>query len=314
VPYRTSYYSEAWAFCVSERTRSELVEDRYDVVVDTTLAPGSLTYGELLLPGEEEHEVLLTTHVCHPSLANDNCSGIAVLIEIGRLLAEKRHRYSYRLLFIPGTIGSITWLARNESVVRRIRHGIVLTGLGDRGPLTWKRSREGTTTIDRAAEHVLEHSGVPSKIVDFSPYGYDERQFCSPGFDLPVGRLSRTPHSEYPEYHTSADDLTFVDDLALGDSLRSTLAILDVLEADGRYLNTQPKGEPQLGRRGLYRSVGGAIDNKAMELGYLWVLNQSDGTQSLLDIAQRSGMPFDTLRRATAALVDAGLVVPVGLG
>ena len=227
VPYRTSYYSETWGFCLAQDRRDALAPGEYDVVVDTTLEDGALTYGEVLLPGEEPGEILLTTHVCHPSMANDNCTGIAVLAELGRLLSGVQRRHSVRLLFIPGTIGSISWLARNADRVEHIRHGLVLTGLGDPGPLTYKRSRRGDTLVDRAAAHVLAQGDEPSRIVDFTPYGYDERQFCSPGFDLAVGRMSRTPHGEYPEYHTSGDDLAFVHDASLVQSLEAVLRVLD---------------------------------------------------------------------------------------
>jgi aminopeptidase-like protein len=215
------------------------------------------------------------------------------------------------LLFIPGTIGSITWLARNEANLDRIRHGIVLAGLGDRGPLTYKRSRRDGALVDRASAHVLEHSGLPHRVLDFSPYGYDERQFCSPGFDLPVGRFGRTPHGEYPEYHTSTDDLAFVDDRCLGESLDTLLAILEVLEGDRTYRNTHPKGEPQLGRRGLYRLIGGSVDAHALELALLWVLNQSDGRHSLLDIATRAQLPFGVVRDAADALLEHELLIEV---
>jgi aminopeptidase-like protein len=310
VPYRTAYYEETWGFCLADAARAALADGEYEVVIDATLTDGVLNYGELVLPGALEHaEILLSTHVCHPSLANDNCSGIAVLTELGRLLSAAPRRHSYRLLFIPGTIGSITWLARNETTLDRIRHGIVLTGLGNPGPITYKRSRRGNAGVDRAAAHVLPELGAPHRMMDFTPYGYDERQFCSPGFDLPVGRLSRTPHGEYPEYHTSADDCSFVDDDQLLGSLAALLAMLEVLDGDGRYVNTHPKGEPQLGRRGLYRAIGGDVDAGSAEVALLWVLNQSDGVHSLLDIAVRSGLPFAVVRHAADLLEEHELLV-----
>jgi aminopeptidase-like protein len=312
VPYRTAYYADTWGFCLTDHARMALHDDEYEVVVDTTLTDGHLTYGELFLPGTGgDAEILLTTHVCHPSMANDNCSGIAVLTELGRLLSEAPRRHAYRLLFIPATIGSITWLARNESNVDRIRHGVVLAGLGDPGELTYKRSRRGNADVDRAAAYVLAHLDADDRMLDFSPYGYDERQFCSPGFDLPVGRLTRTPHGEYPEYHTSADDRSFVDDDQLVGSLEALLAILEVLDGDGTYVNTRPKGEPQLGRRGLYRSIGGDVGTGSAEVALLWVLNQSDGRRSLLDIAGRAGLPFTAVRHAADLLEDHDLLVEV---
>lgn len=301
IPYRASYYTETWGFCLSQRQLDTLEHGDYEVCIDSTLEPGSLTYGELLVPGESSDEVLISCHVCHPSLANDNLSGIAIAAHLGRVLRSKPLRYSYRFLFLPGTIGPITWLSRNEDAVPRIRHGLVLVCLGDAGRLTYKQSRRGDAPIDRAAAHVLRHAG-DHEIQSFSPYGYGERQYCSPGFDLPVGRLSRTPHDCYPEYHTSADDLTFIRADRLADSFAACLAIIDVLEHDRTYVNQYPKCEPQLGRRGLYREIG------AEEMAILWVLNQSDGQHSLLDIAERSGLEFEPVRRAAALLARHNLL------
>lgn len=308
VPYRTSYYAETWGFCLRHSTLETLGEGPYEVVVDSTLADGHLTYGEHVIEGEEPGEVLVSCHVCHPSLANDNLAGIAVAAALARRLAETRPRYTYRFLFMPGTIGAITWLARNRDRVDRIRAGLVLACAGDRGSLTYKRSRRGDAGIDRAAEHVLRSSGRPHTVVDFSPYGYDERQFCSPGFDLPVGSLTRSPYGAYPEYHTSADDPGFVSPEALADTLETCWEITRVLEADRRMVNLSPYGEPQLGRRGLYGSLGGRSDTKHEQMAMLWVLNLSDGAHSLLDIAERSGLPFPLVAEAAHALRGAGLL------
>lgn len=302
VPYRTSYYDRSWGFCAAHDAWSALPEGDYDVCVDSTLADGSLTYGEAVVRGSGPHEVLLSAHVCHPSLANDNLSGIALATFLAAALAERADlRHTYRFVFVPGTIGSITWLARNEESVDRIVAGLVLSGVGDRGAFTYKRSRRGATPVDRAVEHVLRARG-DFAVEDFSPYGYDERQYCSPGFDLPVGRLSRSPHGEYPEYHTSGDDLSFITPDALGEALDVLLAVVDVLEGDTRYVNLNPKCEPQLGRRGLYRAVGGAVDRRSAEMALLWVLNLSDGAHSLLDIAERAQLPFATVRDAATLL------------
>jgi aminopeptidase-like protein len=311
VPYRTSYYAERWGFCASQRLVDSLPEGDYEVCVDSTLADGHLTYGERLVEGRTSDEVLVSCHVCHPSLANDNLSGIAVASHLARRLGEgPRPRYSYRFLFIPGTIGSITWLARNAERVDRIRHGLVLSGVGDPGGFTYKRSRRGDAEIDRAVAHVLARSGRPHRVVDFSPYGYDERQFCSPGFDLPVGRLSRTEFATYPEYHTSADDLDLVGPAQLQDSLEVCREVVAVLEGNRRYRNLSPKGEPQLGRRGLYGSIGGRSDAEERQMAMLWVLNQSDGGRSLLDVAERSGLPFAVVADAARDLERAELLIP----
>ena len=311
IPYRTSYYEESWGFCLTHNDLLGLEDGDYEVCVDSSLEPGSLTYGEVLVPGSSDEEVLLSTHVCHPSLANDNLSGIAVLTFLGRLLRARTLRYSYRLLFIPGTIGSIVWLSRNEATVGRIRHGLVVTGIGDAAPFTYKKSRRGDADIDRAVQHVLRTTHDDARVVDFSPYGYDERQFCSPGFNLPVGRLGRSVHGEYPEYHTSGDNLEFIRPEQLTGALATMCDIVNVLDGNRRFVNQNPKCEPQLGRRGLYRVVGGAFDSKSTEMALLWVLNFSDGDHDLLDIASRAGLPFDAVKRAADLLLEHGLLEPV---
>jgi aminopeptidase-like protein len=300
IPYRTSYYREAWGFCVTQRQLEALTEAEYEVRIDSSLAPGHLTYGELVLPGETSDEILISAHACHPSLANDNLSGVVVAAFLARHLQGRRRRHGFRFLFIPGTIGSITWLARNEGIISRVRHGLVLAGVGDPGPFHYKRSRRGDTEVDRAASHVLRHSGSPHGILDFSPYGHDERQYCSPGYDLAVGCFSRTPDAQYAEYHSSADNLDFVRPQALAESYATCLAVLDVLEGNETYINLKPKGEPQLGRRGLYGAVGG--QTPVDEMALLWVLNLSDGRHSLLEIADRAGRPFASIRHAADLL------------
>lgn len=306
IPYRTSYYSRSWGFCLSQRQLDGLGEGPYEVLVDSTLGPGSLTYGELFLPGEQEAEVLFTTHVCHPSLANDNLSGIVLLTELAARLTDVRRRLSYRFLFVPGTIGSVAWLARNEKLVSRIAAGLVVACAGDSGPLTYKRSRRGDALVDMAGAHVVAHADG-GRVLDFVPWGWDERQFNSPGFDLPVGCLTRSFEGEFSEYHSSADDLELIRPERLEESLQATLAIVDVIEHDRTYLNLSPKGEPQLGKRGLYRGLGGA-DPGIQQLSLLWVLNQSDGTRALLEIAERSGITFADLAGAARDLVEAGLL------
>ncbi len=307
VPYRTSYFRRDWGFCLSQRQLDGLTEAEYDVCIDSTLEDGALTYGELFLEGASRDEVLVWCHACHPSLCNDNLSGIALVTALGQHLRAAPRRYSYRLVVAPGGVGAITWLHVNVASVNRIRHGLVVTCVGDPGPLTYKQSRRGNAEIDRAFRHVLQHSGRRFSVREFSPYGYDERQFCSPGFDLPVGCLMRTPHGEFPEYHTSADDLDFVTPAALEDSLERTIAALDVLEGNTAYVNLNPYCEPQLGKRGLYGGVGGA-DRKPLEIAMLWVLNLSDGATTLLDIADRAGLPFPIVRAAADRLAAQALL------
>jgi aminopeptidase-like protein len=308
IPYRTSYYREFWGFCLSQNELSRLADDVYEVFIDSTLETGSLTYGEYCVPGQSEEEVLISTHCCHPSLCNDNLSGVALSAFLARALSRRTLRYTYRFLFIPGTIGSIAWLSLNEAHVARIRHGLVVACVGDPGPMTYKKSRRGDAEIDRAAQHVLAHSGQPYAVQPFSPYGYDERQYCSPGFNLPVGSLTRTPHGRFPEYHTSADNLSLVRPEALADSFATYLAVFKLLENNHRYLNTNPKGEPQLGRRGLYSMFGGRKDSDDLERAILWVLTLSDGSHDLLDIAERSEITFGTIRTAADLLARQGLL------
>jgi aminopeptidase-like protein len=310
IPYRTTYYKRTWGFCLTQRQLEAMGEGPFDVVVDTTLEPGELTYGELAIPGETAEEVLFTSHVCHPSLANDNLSGIVVAVELARALAAlPSRRFSYRFVFAPGTIGSITWLSRNRPLLDRIRHGLVLTGLGGPGPLVYKRTRRGDRTIDRAATHVVNRSG--GEVRDYSPYGYDERQFNAIGFDLPVGRLSRTPHGEFPEYHTSADDLDFVKDEELLDAYAALMRIVEILENDAAYLNLSPHGEPQLGKRGLYPTTGGKSASDAV-MAMLWTLGYSDGSATLLDIADRADLDFAQVCSAATDLAGAGLLERAG--
>jgi aminopeptidase-like protein len=307
IPYRTSYYQENWGFCLSHNQMLGLEDEEYEVCIDSTLAEGHLTYGECYLPGSSSDEILFSCHTCHPSLANDNLSGVSVATHLAELLAGRGLRYSYRFLFVPGTIGAITWLSRNRESANRIKHGLVLTCVGDEAGFHYKKSRRGNAAIDRAVSHVLRHCGEPSEILEFSPYGYDERQYCSPGFNLPVGCLMRSVWGTFPEYHTSADNLDFIRPDKLAGSLRMCTAIVDVLENDRRYCSRNPYGEPQLGRRGLYRSTGG--DSVSTEISArLWVLNLSDGEHSLLDIAERSGMPFATICDAAHLLADHGLL------
>ncbi len=301
IPYRTSYYKENWGFCLSENQLGRFREDeKYEVYIDSSLEDGHLTYGELRLEGEEDKEILISCHACHPSLANDNLSGVAVAVHLARRLTAVPRRYSYRFLFVPGTIGAITWLARNEGVTSRIRHGLVLTCLGDSSHLTYKRSRRGDAEVDRAFAHILKQSDEPHSLIDFFPYGYDERQYCSPGFDLPVGCVMRGRHGQFPEYHTSADNLKFVEPEALQNSFEKIGAVLQLLEENRTYINQNPKCEPQLGRRGL---LGDTDD-----LSLLWVLNLSDGKHSLLDIAERANLPFSMIKDAATKLAGSDLL------
>jgi aminopeptidase-like protein len=309
IPYRTSYYKDNWGFCISHKQFLEMRDAEYEVCIDASLEDGHLTYGEYFLQGETTDEVLLSCHTCHPSLCNDNLSGIALVVCLAKYLRQlASRRYSYRFLFIPGTIGSITWLCRNAAQVSRIKHGLVVACLGDAGQSTYKKSRQDRAEIDRAVLHVLNHSGQAYEVLDFSPYGYDERQFCSPGFNLPVGCLMRTPHGRFPQYHTSADNLTLVQPPYLADSFSKCLSVLQVLEENKTYVNQNPYCEPQLGKRGLYKPTGGQKESAMQELALLWVLNLSDGAHTLLDIAETANLEFGLIKQAADTLVQHGLL------
>jgi aminopeptidase-like protein len=304
VPYRTSYYAPTWGFCLAQSTLDAMPDGDYDVVIDSTLADGSLTYAEHVVRGQVDDEVIVSCHVCHPSLANDNMAGVAVAVELAKSLENPY--YTYRFIFAPGTIGAITWLARNRERVDRVKHGLVLACAGDRGSLTYKQSRRGDAEIDRVLAHVLR--GRPHEIREFSPYGYDERQYCSPGFNLGVGSLTRTPYAGYPEYHTSGDNPDFVAPESLVDTLGVCREAVGILDRNRTYVNLSPYGEPQLGKRGLYESLGGRSDAKDAQLAMLWVLNLSDGDHDLLAIADRARLPFPAVAAAADALHNAGLL------
>lgn len=308
IPYRTSYYDEDWGFCLQHRIRQSLKDDRYRVRIDADHFPGHLTYGELQVGGSTDKEILVFTHVCHPSLCNDNLSGIVVATELGRrLLQATGLRYNYRLVFAPGTIGSIVWLSRNQEKFDNIAGGLVIGLLGDAAPHVYKRSRSGTAEIDRIAEYVIERHDPEVRIEDFEPYGYDERQFGSPGIGLPVGRLTRSVNGGYPEYHTSADNEEILSEERLQASCEIVYAILSAFEMNESYVNTNPQCEPQLGRRGLFRKTGGESP-RDRDNAILWLLNQSDGEKSLLDIAQRSGLTLELLHSCAKELCAAGLL------
>ena len=308
VPYRTSYYERTWGFCLSHRQLLELQPGDYEVVIDSTLEPGHLSYAEHRIQGEGQGEVLVSTYVCHPSLANDNLSGIAVATMLAKRLRGRRLRHSYRFLFAPGTIGPLAWLHQNREGLDRVEHGLTLSCIGDAGNLTYKRSRRKDAEVDRAMETVLRDSGAPHRVLPWEPWGGDERQFCSPGFDLPVGTLMRTPHGEFGGYHTSADSLELIRPESLAEAVDRCLELVEVLESNRRATNMSPFGEPQLGRRGLYRSAGGAVASPEEERALLWVLNLADGDATLLDIARASGLSYAVVRDAAERLEAVALV------
>ncbi len=309
IPYRTSYYKKEWGFCMKHSDFLELKDETYEVVIDSTLSKGSLTYGEYLVKGNTQEEILISTHICHPSLCNDNLSGIAVSTYLAQEVAKiKNRRYTYRFLFVPGTIGSLTWLSTHKSIIKKVKYALVLTGLGDPGSLTYKKTRSGNSEIDYIFERVF--SRVPrSSIVDFSPFGYDERQYSSPGINIPTGTLMRSPHGTYKEYHTSGDNLTFIRKSSLANSLDILLQAIQQLENNVVYTNLYPHGEPQLGKRNLYDAMAEQPeDKKLIQMATLWILNYSDSNYSLATISQKSQIDIGLLKKVAEILEKSNVI------
>jgi aminopeptidase-like protein len=308
VPFRTSYYTENWGFCLSQKQLEQMPDGEYDVVIDSSLTDGFITYAEAHLAGETADEILFSAYSCHPSLCNDNLSGVVLTATLCKYLGSMSLRHSYRFLLAPSTIGPLCWLWKNEDKLEQIVAGLAISCAGDSGAPTYKQSRRGDTTIDQAAANVVHTAG--GTVIPFDPWGGNERQFCSPGFNLPVGVLTRSLHDAFPGYHSSADDLQLVRPEFLEDSFQRCLEIVDVLETNTNYVNLSPKGEPQLGRRGLYRKIAGGSSTEA---ALLWVLNFSDGEHSLLEISDRSGIPYPAVREAAETLKDHDLVTEADL-
>lgn len=311
IPYRTTYYQRDWGFCVPHVALSAFSVGEYEVLIDADLDPrGSLTYGEFILPGHVPDEIYFSCHVCHPSLANDNLAAVAIAIELAKFLASEPRHYSYRILFAPGTIGTIAWLARNAWARGRIIGGLVLALLGDSQKLTYKRTRNGSTLIDHATEFTLKSMGLDHRVINFSPFGYDERQHGTPGINLPIGRLSRSTEGEYPQYHTSADTPKIVSEESLQHSLLTLQNIVQSVESDRTFVNRKPHGEPQLGRRGLYPVHSGETDPLELQQAVMWNLSLSNGETSLTEISNRSGLSLGTLKSAATVLQDNALLTP----
>ncbi|MFX1500407.1 MAG: DUF4910 domain-containing protein [Promethearchaeota archaeon] len=312
VPYLTTYYNKNWGFCLPHNQLEKLKEDNYEVVIDSELKNGSLTYGEILINGKSDHEILFSTYICHPSLCNDNLSGPVLLTFLIKQLIELKEKeslnYSYRFLFIPETIGAICWLSLNEKKVNNIKTGLVVTCVGDSGYSTYKRTRRGDAYIDKIVEKVLIDSNEPFNIIDFFPSGSDERQYSSPGFKLSIGSLVRSLYGCFPEYHTSADNLNFVKPEYLANSFKKYFNIIYILENNKKFINLNPKCEPQLGKRGLYSTIGGKKLDEDDKMAMFWLLNLSDGENSLLDIAIRSNLLFSIIKNTSDILVKKGLL------
>ena len=308
IPYRTSYYNENWGFCLSHEQFLKLEPGEYQVFIDSTLTDGSLTYGEYYLKGKVDDEILISCYTCHPSLCNDNLSGVVLTTFLAQCLSKLELNYSYRFLFIPETIGAITWLSINKSQIPKIKHGLIATCLGDSGNSIYKKTLHGDDEIDQVVINVLKNSGEPYKVIDFFPMGSDERQFCSPGFDLSVGSLMRSPYSFFKEYHTSDDDLNFVQGKYLANTLSKYLSVIYTLENNKKYLSLNPECEPQLGKRGLYTAISGQQYVFDIQNAMIAVLLLSDGNRSLLDISEKSDVKFDLIKKASDLLVKHNLL------
>ena len=310
IPYVTSYYKERYGFCMSHNQLLSLKEDTYHIYIDSALDyNGSLTIGEAILPGKSEKEILLSTYICHPSMANNELSGPLVTSFIYKELAKiKEREYTYRFLFLPETIGSICYLSMNgKHLIKNLDAGFVVTCIGDNGPFTYKKSRNGNSLPDRATELVLKQTETDYKIIDFFPMGSDERQYCSPGFNLPVGSLMRTMYGIYPEYHTSGDNKEFISFEAMEKSVEKYLEIFKVITYNKKYINTMPYCEPQLGKRELYPTMGGKGLKKIIE-ATMWLLNMSDGENDLIDIANRSKVNYQKLIENVDKLLTNGII------
>jgi aminopeptidase-like protein len=308
IPYVTSYYARRWGFCIAHRQRQLLKPGRYHAVIRSMHYPGHLSYGEVLLPGREEREVFLSTYLCHPSMANNELSGPVVTAALCRWLNTlKERRYSYRIVFVPETIGSITYLSRNlERMKTRILAGFVLSCVGDERAYSMIASRSGATLADRVLAGVLTARDPGFKRYSFLERGSDERQYCSPGADLPVVGFCRSKYGVYPEYHTSLDDFDLVTANGLYGSFEAMKACLGALERDHRYRPAMPC-EPQLGKRGLYPSLSTPESGAAVR-GMMNVLAYADGTHDAAEIAERTALSVETVHRVLKTLADAGVI------
>ncbi|PJE81444.1 peptidase M28, partial [Candidatus Pacearchaeota archaeon CG10_big_fil_rev_8_21_14_0_10_32_42] len=308
IPYLTSYYNPSWGFCLSQKEYLSLKDEEYEVCIDSTLENGSLTYGELFIQGDLKQEILLSTYLCHPSLCNDNLSGVGLLTYLAKYLMEFKPHYSYRILFIPETIGAITWLSLNKNKIQNIKYGLVVTCVGDPGNLTYKKTRDGNSELDQIVKKVLDDSGEDYNLIDFFPSGSDERQFSSPGINIQVGSLMRTIYGKYEEYHTSADNLSFIESSFLDDSFKKYKEVLYLIENNNLYLNLNPQCEPNLGTKGIYSLIGGNKDEPLDKLALFWILNLSDGTNSLLDISIKAKIKFSVIKNTADILSEKGLI------
>jgi aminopeptidase-like protein len=310
IPYLTTYYRRDWGFCLTHNQYQNLPDGEYEVCIDATLGPGSLTIAEALLPGESDKEILFSTYCCHPSMANNELSGPIIVTLLYKLLSliHNRH-YSYRFYYGVETIGALAYLfLRGEHLKKKMVGGFVVTCCGDRNQFTYKKVRNPENILDKAVLHALRHSGVDFKVVPFFPSGSDERQYCSPGFDLPIGSIMRSMYGTYPEYHTSLDNLDFVSVETLLETLAVYLNCIYVLENNRFYKNLKPFGEPMLSKYGLYHFIGGQKESSRYSKQLRYILNFSDGQHDLVDIAELMALPVWECESAVNDLMAASLI------
>jgi len=309
IPYITSYYSRRWGFCLTHEQRQALQPGRYHAVVDSELKPGVLNYAELVLPGDSDEEVFLSTYICHPSMANNELSGPVVTTALAQWLARlPNRRYTYRFVFIPETIGSIVYLSKHlEHLKSKVVAGFNVTCIGDDRCYSYLPSRNGKTLSDQTALHVLKHTDPDFKRYTWLDRGSDERQYCAPGVDLPIATIMRSKYGKYPEYHTSLDDFSVVTPEGLEGGFNALRRAIEIIEQDC-YLKTTVHCEPQLGKRGLYPTLStkasGAEVRSMMNL-----ISYCDGAHSLLEIAELIDEPFWELQPIMNRLVEHGLLV-----
>ena len=311
IPYVTSYYSEKWGFCLSQNQLDSLPkEGNYKVKIDSTLEPGSLSVGHCILKGETDEEILISTYVCHPSMANNELSGpLAAAFLYKKLASLSKRKYTYRFVFAPETAGVIAYLSQyGNHMSAKIKAGFVATCCGDAGPFTYKRSKDPTNLADRAAEHLLRSTGLPHSVINFAVGGSDERQYCSPGFNMPVGSLMRTMYQHYPEYHTSLDNKDFISFEALEETVETYYDICRILELNGLYFNKIQHCEPQLGKRGLYPDSLNPDDARTELHNLLHLLSFADGEMDLIEIADRRGTCALNFAKAIAECTEAGIL------
>jgi aminopeptidase-like protein len=312
IPYLTSYYKRRWGFCMSHKDFEKLNQnDEYEVYIDSSLDEnGSMTIAEAIIKGNTDEEVLFSTYICHPSLANNELSGPLVSAFVYEKLKQiKNLKYTYRFVFVPETIGSIYYLSQNgEYFKKHLKAGFIITCVGDSGIFTYKKSRTGNALPDRVVELLLQQTEQNYTIVDFFPSGSDERQYCSPGFNLPVGSLVRTMYGKYPEYHTSGDNKEFISFEAMEKTVNKYLEIIEIIEKNDRYVNTMPFCEPQLGKRGLYPTLGSQKEMQNVVMAMMWILNLADGKSDLIDMSNRSKIPLKELIPVVDMLIKNGLL------